>query len=143
VISELIYVDTSFYLGILLKEPEALKINKSIGKASFCSSVFLISESQRNLIRLIREKKISLEDGDLAMVRLREDQRRIVLKELSLELCLGAFPSVRIPRSSDLLHLRTASWFQSTGKLAYFVSMDSHQLASAEDLGIPIFSKKI
>jgi hypothetical protein len=136
------YVDTSFYLGVLLKEPEALRINKSLGKASFCSSVFLILESQRNLIRLMREKKVSLEDGDQALAQLRLDQSRMVLKELSMDLCVGAFPSVRIPRSSDLLHLRTALWFQSRGKLAKFISLDIHQLSSAEDLNLPVLTRK-
>ena len=73
------------------------------------------------------------------MVTLLTLVRSRVLKDLDLSICLsGTFPAVKTPRSSDLVHLRTALWFLSKERLDGFLSLDHQQLEAAKELKLPV-----
>lgn len=133
-----VYIDTSAYLAILLGEKNAALIEKKLKTCYLCSSTFLFLEAERNLVRMVRNKDLSEKNYDAALVQLRNDVELFTLKDFNLELCLTRnFPPVRTPRSSDLVHLRTASWFLDHGGLYWFCTLDDQQRKAAEDFGLP------
>lgn len=134
-----IYLDTSAYLCILLGEEQSQTLSKKIQRKELCSSSFLFLEAERNLIRLSREKVISISDSSLALQRLKSDQALFVVRDFTLELALTSeYPPLRTPRSSDLLHLRTAKWFHQNGGLEHFVTLDQNQKMAALELNLPV-----
>lgn len=135
----LIYIDTSTYLALLLGENNFENIQKKIEKYTLCSSTFLLIESERNLIRLCREKIISSDNYVKLYARLQSDIEIFILKDLTNDLCInGVFPAIKTPRSSDLVHLRTAHWFYTNNYLAGFLTLDQHQREAAMELKLPI-----
>jgi hypothetical protein len=141
VTTDLVYLDTSAYLAVLLMDPRREAFYDFISGRSLCSSVLLLIEAERNLVRFSREKVLSDEEYGRAMDRLKKDGEHFLLKELSLDICLtGVFPPVRIPKSNDLVHLRTARWFHESQGLVGFVTLDRDQAFSARDFGLPVLS---
>lgn len=135
----MIYLDTSAYLGILLHEKGGEEIRKFLTDKPLCSSTLLILEAERNLIRMNREGILEADGCAVALTKLKEDAELFLLKDLSLDLCLTSlFPAVQIPRSSDLVHLRTARWFQDHGGLEAFLTLDVKQRRVAQEFGLPI-----
>ncbi len=107
------YLDSSVYLGILLGEAPARFAIKVINQKILCSSTLLLIESERNLVRMSREKILTAENFSRSIEQIKKDRELFLLKEVTIDLCLtGEFPPVRIPRSNDLTHLSTALWFQ-------------------------------
>lgn len=136
---ELVYLDTSAYLAILLKEPGYDRILKTLKGQALCSSTLLLIEAERNLVHLSRQASLSLKDYEASFSRLRQDVERFLLRDLTMDLCLKPqFPAVRLPRSNDLIHLRTALWFQANYTLTIFVSCDEKQIKAAEEMGLPL-----
>jgi PIN domain-containing protein len=134
------YVDTSAYLAVLLGEQGSQAALRALSKRIPCSSSLLLIESERNLVRMSRDKILSASDYRLAMDQLREDREKFVLKDFTVDLCLtGAFPPAKLPRSSDLAHLRTALWFQQNGGLSLFMTLDEAQRHAAADLGLAVW----
>jgi len=134
-----IYLDTSAYLAILLGESEAEEIQKTIKSVVLCSSTFLFLEAERNLVRLVREKKVKESIYEAAYDQLKNDFEILILRDFTPDLCLTKeFPPAKTPRSSDLIHLRTAAWFQRNGGLVRFLTLDSQQRSAAKDLGLPV-----
>lgn len=134
-----LYLDSSAYLAILLGEVESAKILKIISKKIVCSSMLLVIETERNLVRLSRESILDADDFQTALKKLKGDVRKFVLKDVSMDLCLtGVFPPVQIPRSNDLMHLRTALWFMDHHALESFISLDTKQIKAAASMGIPV-----
>ncbi len=137
---ERVYLDTSAYLAVLLGEQGSQAVVRALSKRVPCSSAFLLIETERNLVRLSREKFLPATNYRRAMDQVREDREKFLFKNLSVDLCLtGSFPAVRIPRSSDLVHLRTALWFQQHGGLQFVMTFDEAQRDAAVDLGLPIW----
>ncbi len=137
---ERVYLDTSAYMAILLGERGSQAALRALSKKVPCSSSFLLIETERNLVRLSREKVISPSDYRESMDQLREDREKFLFKDFTVDLCLtGAFPPAKIPRSIDLAHLRTALWFQQSGGLQLFMTFDEDQRDAATDLGLPIW----
>ena len=135
----LVYVDTSIYLAILLGEKAGLSWASKLAKRTLCSSSLMILEAERNLVRLSRSGNLSEEDYQIAFQRVREDKDKFVLREFNLRLCLtGQYPAVQVPRSLDLVHLRTALWFYQHGGMEGFASLDQNQIKTARELGLPI-----
>lgn len=136
------YVDTSAYLAVLLGEEEASAVRKRLAGYALCSSTFLLLEAERNLVRLSREGLLTVREFERAAGRLRQDRELFVLRDLTPDLCLGGgFPAVRMPRSADLVHLRTAAWFASQpAGLARFETLDTGQAAAAMEMGLPVLS---
>lgn len=137
---ERVYLDTSAYLAILLGEHGSQAALRALSKRVPCSSSLLLIETERNLVRLSREKILSSSDYRKSMDQVREDREKFLFRDFTVDLCLtGSFPAVKIPRSSDLAHLRTALWFQQNGGLQLFMTFDEAQRDAAVDLGLSIW----
>ena len=136
--SENLYLDTSAYLAILLGDSLSDKIQAALEKRSIVSSIILLIETERNLLRLYREKLLTLKVYEKAVNQLRLDIEGMTLRNVTPDLCLtGSFPAARTPRSNDLIHIRTALWFQKSGGIVDFISLDREQLSAAREVGVP------
>jgi hypothetical protein len=134
-----LYVDTSAYLCILLAEEGSERLSRETDAAELLSSVLLMLEARRNLIRLAREGALTTERYKTCLERLEQDANLFVLRDLTLDLCQShVLPAVVTPRSLDLAHLRTALWFHAAAKIDRFVTMDSSQEQAAKELGLPV-----
>jgi hypothetical protein len=134
-----LYVDTSAYLCLLLGEPGSGPVARELAGARLLSSVLLVLEARRTLVRLSREGALSPHDLQACLERVDADTARFALRDLTLDLCRDpTMPVVSTPRSLDLAHLRTALWFQAQEPLTRFVSMDAPQNQAARELGLPV-----
>ena len=137
--SKLIYLDSSAYLALLLGDGRAKSIQKTLKGHKVCSSTLMLIEVERNLIRLSREGHIKSEDYAELMAKFKSDIELFIMRDVTADLALNTvFPVVRIPRSSDLTHLRTAHWFQKNESLNLFLTCDQAQSQAAEEIGLPI-----
>ncbi len=137
--SKRFYLDTSAYLCVLLNERGARKLTKEIAQEQLLSSVLLILETNRNLVRLSRMGDLAAEDLSLYLERARQDQELFLLRDLTLDLCEGwDMPVLSTPKSLDLIHLRTAVWFHDQQPLTRFISLDAGQIQAARELGLPL-----
>ena len=133
-----LYLDTSAYLCVLLAEEGAERLSDETAGAELLSSVLLVLEARRNLIRLAREGTLSAEQYKVCMDRVQWDTDQFVLRDLTLDLCASnLLPPVTTPRSPDLAHLRTALWFHNAEPIDRFVTMDATQAQAAGELGLP------
>jgi predicted nucleic acid-binding protein len=134
-----VYLDTSAYLYLLLDEEEAPEVRDAIEDADVLSSVLLLLETRRNLARLARERTLTPEHYKVALERVAADRERFVLRDLTIELCdPHPLPAIATPRSLDLVHLRTAAWFDRVEPIDRFVTMDAAQRDAARELGLPV-----
>ena len=134
-----VYLDTSAYLCVLLGESGADRLLAQTDGCEMVSSVLLVLEARRNLIRLAREAVVSIDRYNRCMDQLEADTRSLVLRDLTLDLCTSnLLPAVQTPRSLDLVHLRTALWFHAAEPLERFVTMDESQREAARELGLPV-----
>ncbi|MFO1077046.1 MAG: hypothetical protein U1E73_04885 [Planctomycetota bacterium] len=133
------YIDTSAYLAILLRHGAAAELADELRGQRLLSSVLLVLEVQRNLVRFAREKAMTTEQFLECSDRLRHDIEGFHLREVTLDLCTPAtMPAATLPRSLDLLHLRTAFWFHAQEPIRRFVSLDRGQNQAARELGLPV-----
>jgi hypothetical protein len=136
--SRRLYLDTSAYLCILLGEESARELSEDVENAELFSSVLLILEAQRNLLRLARDGALTPQTYQRCMDRLHDDIARFTFRDLTLDLCTSReMPAVTTPRSLDLVHLRTAAWFHAESPLDRFVTVDGSQAQAARELGLP------
>ena len=134
-----VYLDTSAYLCILLAEEGAQRLSEETAGAELLSSVLLVLETRRNLIRLAREGVLKAEQYKTCMDRVEEDIDFFVLRDLTLDLCASnLLPAIATPRSLDLAHLRTALWFHAAERIERFVTLDTSQEQAARELGMPV-----
>ena len=134
-----LYVDTSAYLCILLAEEGWEGLSKETDGAELLSSVILILEVRRNLIRLAREGALKPELYKTCIERVEQDTSLFVLRDLTLDLCRSnLLPAVSTPRSLDLAHLRSALWFHASERIDRFVTLDGSQQQAARELGLPV-----
>ena len=134
-----LYVDTSAYLCVLLGERGHKLLVKELAGAELVSSVLLVLESTRNLVRLSRDKLLSPAELQACLERIEKDRELFALRDLTLDLCTGTtMPVVTTPRSLELAHLRTALWFHEHAPLARFVTLDETQAAAAREAGLPV-----
>jgi len=132
-------LDTSAYLCILLGEEGSARLAKETAGAELLSSVLLVLEARRNLIRLAREGTLAAAQYKACMDRVERDVELFVLRDLTLDLCASNLvPAVATPRSLDLAHLRTALWFHAAEHLDRFVTQDGSQAQAARELGLPV-----
>jgi len=133
------YVDTSAYLCILLGEAGHESLRRELADADLLSSVLLVLEAGRNLVRLSREGLLSPADFHKCSSMLEDDIQQFLLRDLTLDLCASrTMPAVSSPRSLDLAHLRTAVWFHQQERLTRFVTLDNVQVIAARELGLPV-----
>ncbi|HEV3214657.1 MAG TPA: type II toxin-antitoxin system VapC family toxin [Vicinamibacterales bacterium] len=134
-----LYLDTSAYLCILLAEEGWEALSEETDGAELLSSVILILEARRNLIRLAREGALKPELYKICIERLEQDTSLFVLRDLTLDLCQSPLvPAVTTPRSLDLAHLRSAVWFHAGEPIDRFVTLDESQEQAARELGLPV-----
>jgi len=134
-----LYLDPSAYLCILLGEEGSPRLSKETAGAELLSSVLLVLEARRNLIRLAREGTLAAAQYKACMDRVERDVELFVLRDLTLDLCASNLvPAVATPRSLDLAHLRTALWFHAAEHLDRFVTQDGSQAQAARELGLPV-----
>ncbi|MEO6596571.1 MAG: type II toxin-antitoxin system VapC family toxin [Planctomycetota bacterium] len=137
--SDRLYVDTSAYLCLLLGEEGSAPIANRLAQGRLHSSVLLVLEARRNLVRLARGGQIPPAKLNDLMERVRQDVEVFALKDLTMDLCSDpSLPAVTTPRSLDLAHLRTALWFHRREPLGGFVTLDEGQRQSARELGLPV-----
>ena len=134
-----LYLDTSAYLCVLLGEDGAERLSRETESAELLSSVLLVLEVRRNLVRLARDGILSPVQYKAAMDRFEEDMNLFALRDLTLDLCQStALPAIATPRSLDLGHLRTALWFHTQQRIDRFVTRDASQEEAAKELGLPV-----
>jgi len=134
-----LYLDTSAYLCILLAEAGWQALSAETHGADLLSSVLLVLETRRNLVRLAREGAIRPEQYETCVARVEQDTTVFVFREVTLDLCRSnVLPAVATPRSLDLVHLRSALWFHGRERIDRFVTLDSSQQQSARELGLPV-----
>lgn len=133
-----LYVDTSAYLCILLGESGAAALSEETADAHLLSSVLLVLETRRNLVRLAREGTLTADQYKTCVDQLDADIELFALRDVTLDLCRSsAIPAIATPRSLDLVHLRTALWFHAEQPIDRFVTMDDAQQEAARELGLP------
>ena len=134
-----VYLDTSAYLCILLAEAGWERLSEESAGAELLSSVLLVLEARRNLIRLAREGTLTPDQYKACTDRVESDMQAFVLRDLTRELCESSIlPAIATPRSLDLAHLRTAIWFHATERIDRFVTLDGSQQQAAKELGLPV-----
>jgi uncharacterized protein with PIN domain len=133
------YVDTSAWLAIALGEPSGPALIAELTGAELVSSVILITEVHRNLVRLARSRELTTEQLHAASARLDADLAMFELQDLTLALARSReLPVVTTPRSLDLVHLRTALLFHRERPLTRFVSLDVALTSAAQEMGLPV-----
>jgi len=137
--SRRLYIDTSAYLCMVLAQDGSQEISQETFGAQLLSSVLLVLETNRNLVRLAREGRLEGDQYKTAIDRLEQDLSLFLLRDLTLDLCQSkAMPAVITPRSLDLAHIRTALWFHATERIDRFITMDASQEEAAKELGLPV-----
>ena len=133
-----LYLDTSAYLCMLLAQDGSERLSKETVGAQLLSSVLLVLETRRNLVRLARDRRLETGQYKTCIERMEQDTSLFVFRDLTLDLCQSnILPAVATPRSLDLAHLRTALWFHVAENIDRFVTMDSSQEQAAKELGLP------
>ena len=137
--SRRLYIDTSAYLCMLLAEDGAERLSAETAGVELLSSVLLVLETKRNLVRLARDGALAPAQYKACLDRVEQDRQLFVLRDLTLDLCdSNSLPAITTPRSLDLAHLRTAMWFHTDARITRFVTMDSAQEQAAKELGLPV-----
>lgn len=133
-----VYLDTSAYLSLLLDEANAERIATATDGAICLSSVLLVLEARRNLVRFARQGALDAGKYEVCLARLAADVEVFELRDLTLDLCAAlTIPAVATPRSLDLAHLQTALWFHADEPIDAFVTMDTALAQAARELGLP------
>jgi hypothetical protein len=134
-----LYLDTSAYLCVLLREAGWDAVARQTNAAQLLSSVLLVLEAKRNLIRLTREGTLSAEAYRSSIDQFEQDIVHFMLRDLTRDLSNSlVFPAVATPRSLDLIHLQTALWFHTVEPIDRFVTVDTSQQQAAKELGLPV-----
>ena len=134
-----LYLDTSAYLCVLLGQEGADRLSAETSGAELLSSVLMVLEARRNLVRLAREGTIDATGYEVCAARVDTDVDLFALRDLTIELCASkAMPAVTTPRSLDLAHLRTALWFHTIEPIDRFLTLDAAQAQAARELGLPV-----
>lgn len=134
-----LYVDSSAYLSMLLAEEGSDRLSEESAGAVLLSSVLLVLETKRTLVRLTREGTLTPEQYKACLDRLAEDVALFALRDLTLDLCeSNLLPAIATPRSLDLAHLRTAIWFHAEEPITRFVTVDAAQAQAAREMGLPV-----
>lgn len=133
------YLDTSSYMSLLLDEEFEVDLRGELAGGIVVSSVLLLVEARRTLVRLARERAMTPEHYQAAAERVAADRSVFVLRDVTSDLCdAHPLPAVAIPKSLDLVHLRTALWFHREEPIGRFITLDAAQRDAARELGLPV-----
>lgn len=133
-----VYLDTSSYVLLLIDEESGVDLRGELAGADVLSSVLLLIETRRTLVRLARERTISADHYQAAAERVAMDRAGFVLRDLTADLCdAHPLPAIATPKSLDLVHLRTALWFHREQPIDRFLTRDAAQRDAARELGLP------
>jgi hypothetical protein len=134
-----LYLDTSAYLCILLSQEGSEQLSKETFGCQLLSSVLLVMEAKRNLVRLVRAGHLQPDHYEITIERLEQDMSLFLFRDLTLDLCQSnTMPAVATPRTLDLVHLRTALWFHGAEAIHRFMTTDAAQQQAAKELGLPV-----
>jgi len=137
--SRRLYLDTSAYLCVVFGEEGSARLSEETSGAELLSSVLLVLEARRNIVRLAREGTLTPDQYKTCLERVEADAGFFLLRDLTLDLCTSnLMPAVATPRALDLGHLRTALWFHASEPIDRFVTMDESQEQAAMELGLPV-----
>ena len=110
---------------MLLREDDSDVLVRETTGAELLSSVLLILEAKRNLVRLTREGALKPEQYKECLGRVDADAEFFLLCDLTMDICgSNVMPAVSTPRSLDLVHLRTALSFNSVEPIDRFITSD-------------------
>jgi hypothetical protein len=124
---------------MLLAEEGAERLSEETAGGVLLSSVLLVLETKRTLVRLARESTLTPEQYKACLDRLGEDVALFALRDLTLDLCeSNLLPAIATPRSLDLAHLRAALWFHAEEPITRFVTVDAAQAQAAKEMGLPV-----
>ena len=84
-----LYLDSSAYLCILLGEEGSVRLSKETSGAELLSSVLLVLETRRHLVRLAREGRLGNEGFKTCIDRLEQDVSLFLLRDHSTSHILG------------------------------------------------------
>lgn len=136
-----VYIDTSVYFGFIVGQDNTLG-ELIEGSHVLCSSTLLFAETQRNIVSYLRNARISdVEFKDMLEI-IRLHSRMIMTRALDLELSMDiVFPPVSLPKTLDLIHLRTARWFFSQYSDLLFLSLDIQQNRAALEMNLKLYPR--
>jgi len=124
---------------MILREQGSDTLIEETTGSELLSSVLLILEAKRNIVRLTREGVLEPDQYKKCLARIEADADFFLLSDLTLDICRSnTMPAVLTPRSLDLVHLRTALAFNSVERIDRFVTNDESQREAAKELGLPI-----
>jgi len=134
-----VYIDTSSYVTLLIDEEFEVDLRGELAGANVLSSVLLLIEARRDLVRLARQRVITAEHYQAAAERVTADCAAFVLRDVTQDLCdAHPLPAVATPKARDLIHLRTALWFHREAPIDRFLTLDAAQREAARELGLPV-----
>jgi hypothetical protein len=123
---------------MLLHEQGSEVLIRETRGAELLSSVLLVLETKRNLVRLTRDGVLQPDQYKECMARVETDSEYFLLSDVTLDICRSnMMPAVSTPRSLDLIHLRTALSFHSIEPIDRFITNDEAQRQAAKELGLP------
>ena len=109
---------------------------------TLATSSILFLESHRNLLRLMQSETIS-EDMYFDLLEcIDQDYRNFIVKNVDADVVLSkAYPVAMLPKSLDLIHLRTCLWFGRTFPDCSFLTFDKKQARAAKQMGLKLFDE--
>ncbi|OGW01552.1 MAG: hypothetical protein A2889_00995 [Nitrospinae bacterium RIFCSPLOWO2_01_FULL_39_10] len=137
-----IYIDTSTYLKLFLKEKGSDKARKLVKENSLLSSAILTSESFSALSRRRQGKEIDDKMFDRLVNRIKKDLPYIEIIKLTDDVLKTAEEVIlrSTVRTLDAIHIASALLFQElTGIELTFVTSDKKQEESAKNEGLKTF----
>jgi len=133
-----LYLDTSAYLCILLGEEGSSRLAKETAGAELLSSVLLVLEARRNLIRLAREGTLAAAQYKACLIGW-SGTWSCSSSAISLWICVRRISSPR--GNAPFARPRTPAHrtlVPRAERLDRFVTLDGSQAQAARELGLPV-----
>jgi hypothetical protein len=121
---------------MLLAEEGSEHLSKETEGAELLSSVLLILEARRNLVRLAREGALKAEQYKTCIERVEQDTSLFVLRDLTLDRQSSLLPAVTPPIARSRASPVCTLVFQAA-RIDRFVTMDGSQNRQ-QRLGLPV-----
>lgn len=136
-----VYVDTSAYFSFILKQDNTLE-DLMKGAHVLCSSTLLFAETQRNIVFYLRQSRITDLEFNNLLQEIKIHSQMIMTRAVDLDLSMGwDFPPICLPKTLDLVHIRTAHWFAIQHPDLLFLSFDEQQNRAALEMGLKLYPR--